>query len=337
MEKLPSISIVIPTLNCENLLKKCLESIENQDYPKNKIELLIIDGGSKDNTLKIAKQYTSKIFSNPLKTAEAGKAVGVKKAKNDLIAFIDSDNILPEKNWIKKMVKPFEDDEIIGSEPLYYTYRKTDPITTRYFALLGMNDPLCLFIGNYDRYCYITGKWTEMKVKEEDQGDYLKVELNEKQLPTIGANGFMIRRKFLKNFKDDFLFDIDLVYELVKNGKNKFAKVKVGIIHIFSSNLSVFVKKQERRIRDYEYYKNLNLRKYNWTSMNNTKLLKFVISTLLIFPLLLQVIKGFLRKQTKVWFIHPLACWLTLIIYGDNVIMSKFSKKSIMNRDILTK
>jgi len=141
-----------------------------------------------------------------------------------------------KKDWFKKMVKPFEDDEIIGSEPLYYTYRKTDPITTRYFALLGMNDPLCLFIGNYDRYCYITGKWTEMQVKQQDKGEYLQIELNEKQIPTMGANGFMIKRKLIKNFKGDYLFDIDLVYNLVKNGENKFVKVKTGILHLFSTH-----------------------------------------------------------------------------------------------------
>ncbi len=336
MKKLRSISIIIPTLNCEKALKECLHSIKNQNYPRKKIEIIIIDGGSKDDTLKISRKYTNKIFSNPLKTAEAGKAIGVKKAKNDLLAFIDSDNILPDKNWFRKMIKPFEDSEIVGSEPLYYTYREQDSITTRYFALLGMNDPLCLFIGNYDRYSYITGKWTEMKVKEEDKGDYLKVELNEKQLPTIGANGFMIKRKFLKNFNEDFIFDIDIVFDLIKNGKNKFAKVRIGVVHIFSSSLSIFVKKQERRIRDYGYYKDLKLRKYPWTSVDDLKLLKFIVYTVLIFPLILQAMKGFLRKQTRTWFVHPLACWLTLIVYGDSVITSGVSKKSIMNRNILT-
>ena len=322
MEKLPSISIVIPTLNCENLLKKCLESIENQDYPKNKIEIIIADRGSKDNTLKIARKYTSKIFSNPLKTAEAGKAVGVKKAKNDLIAFIDSDNILPEKDWIKKMVKPFEDDEIIGSEPLYYTYRKTDPITTRYFALLGMGDPLCLFIGNSDRYCYITGKWTEMQVKQQDKGEYLKIELNEKQIPTMGVNGFMIKRKFIKNFKGDYLFDIDLVYNLVKNGENKFAKVKIGIIHLFSTHFSTFFKKQNRRIKDYLYYSKLKKRGYNWSS---NKTLLFAFSTLLILPIVYQAFKGYKAKKDSAWVLHFPACFITLLIYSLNILINPFT------------
>ena len=44
----PSISILIPTLNAASVLGKSLESISNQDYPRNKIEIIIADGGSTD-------------------------------------------------------------------------------------------------------------------------------------------------------------------------------------------------------------------------------------------------------------------------------------------------
>jgi len=55
------------------------------------------------------------------------------------------------------MTEPFQDREIAGVEPLHYTYRKEDGYITRYSAMLGMNDPLCLFLGNYDRMCMVTG------------------------------------------------------------------------------------------------------------------------------------------------------------------------------------
>ena len=258
---LPTISVVIPTYNSEKTLAQCLESIKNQSY-QGEIEIIIADGGSTDRTLEIAKRYTNRILNNPLKTGEAGKAVGVKHAKGDIIALIDSDNILPTKDWLEKMVIPFEDEEIAGAEPLYYTYRRKDGYITRYCALIGMNDPLCLFIGNYDRYNLLTGKWTELKVKQEDKGEYLKIELDERAIPTIGANGFLIRREMLKRCSiGDYLFDVDVVYELVRQGYNKFAKVKVGIVHIFSGSISTFARKQRRRIKDYAYYKELGVKK----------------------------------------------------------------------------
>jgi glycosyltransferase involved in cell wall biosynthesis len=316
---LPSISIVIPTYNSEKFLPLCLQSINEQDYPKDKLEIIIVDGGSTDHTIDIAKKFgVTKILHNPLRTGEAGKALGVKVAKNEIIAFIDSDNILDRKDWFKRMVKPFEDREIAGAEPLYYSYRRGDGYITRYRALIGMNDPLCLFLGNYDRYSYLTGKWTELNVKQEDKGSYLKVELSEGVIPTIGANGFLIRREALNKCSVEYyLFDIDVIFELIKHGYNKFAKIKIGIVHIFSNSISMFVKKQRRRIKDYMYYK--ELRKYPWSSIHKVKLLKFIAYSIAIIPLFEQMVKGYLKKPDRAWLFHVLACWITLLVYAVNL------------------
>lgn len=317
----PSVSVIIPTLNSVKTIKQCLESIAGQEYSKELIEIIVVDGGSIDGTVEIAKEYTANIYPNLLKTGEAGKAAGLKFAKNDIIAFIDSDNILPDKDWLRRMIEPFVDTEIIASEPIEYTYRANDGYITRYCALLGMNDPLCLFLGNYDRYCTLTGRWTEMPHKEEDKGNYLKIELDKMRLPTIGANGFLIRRSVLEKCDiGDYLFDIDIIYELLSRsnptGSIYFAKVKTGIVHIFSGNIKTFARKQRRRVRDYLYYNKLGVRKYPWQSASKIKLLKFILSCLIFAPLLIQSIKGYVKKPDSAWFFHPVACWITLLEYG---------------------
>lgn len=307
----------MPTFNSEKTLALALDSIKLQDYPPEKVEIIIADGGSRDNTLAIAKRYTDKIFTNPLKTGEAGKAVGVKQATGEIIALIDSDNILPQNDWFTRMVEPFSDDKIVGSEPLYYTYRKEDCYITRYCAMIGMNDPICLFIGNYDRYCLLTGKWTETEIEQSDKGRYLKIGLNETQIPTIGANGFLIRKNILELCSiSEYLFDIDVIYELTLQGHRHYAKVKVGIIHIFSGTILTFVKKQRRRIKDYAYYNKLNLRKYPWGKLDKQDIFKFFAFSVLIVPLLGQVVMGLTKKRDSAWFFHIPACWLTLMIYG---------------------
>ncbi len=116
----PSVSIITPTYNSAKTLAACLESIKDQDY-RGEIEIIIADGGSTDSTLEIVKKYTDNIYPNPLKTGEAGKAAGVKHAKNEIIAFIDSDNILPSRDWLSRM-KNFRkvlSNQGVLKEPLY--------------------------------------------------------------------------------------------------------------------------------------------------------------------------------------------------------------------------
>jgi len=342
-----SVSFAIPTLNSERTLDKCLSAIQNQDY-SGSIEIIVADGGSTDRTLAIAEKYNAKIVENKLKTGEGGKAAAIKTAQNDLIALVDSDNLLPNKKWLKKMTEPFNDNQIIGSEPWKFTYREEDGIIDRYCALMGMNDPLCFFIGNYDHYNYIDQQWTRCKVNQEDEGEWLKLKLDKLNLPTMGANGAVYRREFLiSNFSGDYFFDIDFLPKIVKEkGSINYAKVKTSIIHQFSgSNFNRFYKKQHRRIRDMLARRGLNKifitpefkqRQYRWGGQSTIKfgldILKFVFSCLLIFPLIIQAIRGYLNKKSKAWFIHPIMSWITLLAYGQGTIESFFFRSEI-NRD----
>lgn len=331
---LPFISVIIPTLNSAGTISQCLESIKKQDY-SGEIEIIIADGGSTDNTTQIAKRYTDRIFNNFLKTGEAGKAIGLKYSRGDLVVFIDSDNILPHRDWLSLMVMPFnENSNIVGTEPLYYTYRKEDPYITRYCALMGMNDPLCFFIGNYDRLNLISSKWTELPVQTEDKGSYLELKIDPRYIPTMGANGFMARRELL-NFatKSDYFFDIDNVYILAQDKDSRFAKVKTGIIHIFSGNLYTFFKKQKRRIKDYTYYRHKSLRKYPWGKTSKIKLLKFILCTLTVLPLFFQSLKGWLKKRDNAWWFHIPACWITLIVYGWGIVTGLINPKEESRKD----
>ena len=345
---LPSISVVIPTLNAASVLEQCLAAIAVQDYPKELVGVIIADGGSTDATLKIAAKYGAKIYENPLKTGEAGKAVGVKKATGDLVALIDSDNFLPDSSWFKRMVDPFSDPEIVGAEPWEYTWRREDGFIDRYCALMGMNDPLCYFIGNYDRMNLLSGKWTEVNLEQKDRGDWLKVTLAGSRLQTIGANGTVLRRNFLEDVGvGDYLFDIDLLARAVaERGELKFAKVKVGIVHAFcGSDIAKFARKQRRRIRDMLFRRSVSDifvagkqggRSYQWDSGSPAgftfAIIKFILACITIVPLFYQSVKGYFRKPDWAWLAHPLLCWVTLISYVRGTIESFFSRTELSRK-----
>ena len=335
------ISIVTPTFNSMRTLEEYMQAILKQNYPHDQIELIIADGGSKDGTLEKLEEYNKKydisisVYDNPLRTAEAGKAVAVRKAEGDIVCLLDSDNIIPDKNWISRMMKPFEEDIIVASEPIRYTYRRKDSVINRYCALIGMNDPLCMFTGNYDRYCAVTGKWTEVEREEIDKGDYLSIKFREDMIPTIGANGFFMRRKeLLDNFEGDYLFDIDVLWELFKkNPELRVAKVKTGIVHLFCPDTKTFYRKQNRRIKDFLFFSDAKGRKYPWSKVSKGRIVLFALCCITIFPLLAQACVGYSRKRDlQAWAYHFVACWVTLWVYGCGVITGIF-KKEQANRD----
>lgn len=92
------ISVVVLTKNSEKFLEDCLKSIV-----KNKpSEIIIIDYGSTDRTLEISKKYTNQIYHN-VRGVAFGRQLGAEKANKDLIAYVDSDIILPE-NFFNRML-----------------------------------------------------------------------------------------------------------------------------------------------------------------------------------------------------------------------------------------
>lgn len=338
--ELPTISVCMATLNAENVLEECLQRLFEQDYPKDKIELIVGDGGSNDRTREIVNKFGGIILENPLKTGESGKAVAVKKAKNELVLILDSDNFLPDNEWLQNMIIPFEDHDIKLSEPIKYTWRKEGGYIERYSALIGMNDPICLFLGNYDRWNYLTQKWTEVPHNEVDMGGYLKIKLTEKGIPTIGANGTIFRREFLQNLNiGNYLFDVDVVAkEIAEKGEISIAKVKVGIIHTFcESSFLKFIRKQQRRIKDYTFHKKNKSRAFDWNKFelggeSSLGLIKFMLYTVLVFPLIAQSLIGYSRKRDLAWFFHIPACWTTLIVYSWGKFAGILSQKE-MKRD----
>jgi glycosyltransferase involved in cell wall biosynthesis len=108
--ELPKITFGIATLNEEKRIKICLETIVAQIYPKEKIEIIIVDGGSTDKTIEIAEKFKAKIYFNKKRLAEPGLAEAYRKATGDYMVFMAADNIVFDKYWTRKIIQPFLDD-----------------------------------------------------------------------------------------------------------------------------------------------------------------------------------------------------------------------------------
>lgn len=113
MMPLPFVSIIIPAKNEEKLLRGCISSLHQLDYPKEKIEIIIVDGLSTDNTIGVALEMGAKVINNVKQTVSPGRNIGFENAKGDLIAFTDADCIV-DTNWLSNCLKYFENDPTVA-------------------------------------------------------------------------------------------------------------------------------------------------------------------------------------------------------------------------------
>lgn len=328
------ISFIIPTLNSGTVLDHCLKSISSQNFDQNQIEILIVDGGSTDNTVSISHKYNCIIINNPLKTAESAKSLGIKSAHGQYVALVDSDNILPTHNWLKKMLLPFKNKNIIGTEPWEYTYRQSGGFIERYSALSGVNDPYALISNIYDRQNKIRKSWNGLSIKVKNYPSYQTFSINQ-PLPSIGANGTIYRRSdILKYFDSPYLIDIDLLSIIASKTTNRmFAKVKVGIIHSYcESSISKFISKQNRRVTDLYVYQSSRPKSFVSSQFWNN--IKFSFYVVLILPMLIDTVRGYLATPDPAWLFHPLACTITLYIYGINTIKYRLGLLTPIDRSV---
>ena len=116
------VSIIIPVYNSEKYISKCLDSVINQTY-KN-IEILVINDGSKDNSINILSEYEKKdsriiVIDKENEGVAKTRNMGIKKATGEYIMFIDNDDFV-DSDYVETYLKNTDYDIVIGS------YKRTD-------------------------------------------------------------------------------------------------------------------------------------------------------------------------------------------------------------------
>lgn len=131
MKILPTFSIITVTLNSEKTIKSTIESVVSQDYPN--IEFIIIDGGSRDNTIPIIKKYEKNIS---YWVSESDNGIfdamnkGIHVAHGDYVIFIGSDDVLLENsisNFFRVIEYKIIDQLIVCSVAIKGTVRNSIP------------------------------------------------------------------------------------------------------------------------------------------------------------------------------------------------------------------
>jgi glycosyltransferase involved in cell wall biosynthesis len=100
----PTLTVVIPVRNDAVALRRCLRALSWQALPAD--EVLVVDNGSTDDTVEVARQFGARVVSEPIPGIPTASATGYDNAGGDLIARLDADS-LPHPRWVERVHESF--------------------------------------------------------------------------------------------------------------------------------------------------------------------------------------------------------------------------------------
>ncbi|CAN5789357.1 hypothetical protein BH24GEM1_BH24GEM1_21320 [soil metagenome] len=171
---LPSISIVIPTYSRPKQLAVCLQSLSMLDYPRDRLEVIVVDDGGETPLDSVVAPFRSALTLSLLRQPNAGpgaaRNAGAERARGEYLAFTD-DDCLPEPGWLAEMVRALSQarEGMVGGTTInaapnlyattsqlivdvVYRHYNADPLTARFVASNNMALPARGFreIGGFD-------------------------------------------------------------------------------------------------------------------------------------------------------------------------------------------
>lgn len=125
----PTISIIIPVRNRPREIQACLKSLLDLVYPRERLEIIVVDDASRDDTVEAASRYPVKVIAlSEHQQASCCRNIAARQAKGDILAFIDSD-CLAHPCWLNELVVVFEDPVVAavgGLVDAYHTDKQLD-------------------------------------------------------------------------------------------------------------------------------------------------------------------------------------------------------------------
>ena len=196
----PKFSIIVPTKDEEVVIGRCLNGLLDLDYPKDKLEIIIVDGNSTDGTGKVCSEFSAKypqIFKVINEKESKGKPAALNLAlpyvTGEIVGTFDADS-LPDKEVLRKVASYFNDKQVMAVQGRTTSLNEKKNILTRvaameekawYQALLSGREKLHLFVPLNGSCQFIRrnvmeelGGWNETSLTEDVE---LAVRLVEKK------------------------------------------------------------------------------------------------------------------------------------------------------------
>lgn len=328
-------SIIMPTYNSEKTILKSLNSINNQDFSKEQLEVLVIDGGSSDKTIKIAKSFNFvKIIDNPERIPEYAKMYGIQKAKGQYVVKMDSDEEFINNDTLSKRYKIFKENptchlilanQLMVPKELCYKY-----IASEYANAIG--DPFTFFMYRPKKTIFDSFKYNIREV----QGNTARFVFADDELRPIADGGtttfdlYYLRRHSLIDTNN--IHDImSITDKILDKSKCCFCDSEDKIKHNSAVTLQSFIKKIKFRVVN-NVFSSKDAGFSNRRVSKNKKKFLFPIYSFLLIPSFIDAIKLSVNYKSLSFMLHPLYCILTTLYIAKYMVLKVFGK-NISNKE----
>lgn len=327
-------SIIIPTYNSASTLKATLDSIKSQSIDKNLLQVLLLDGGSTDKTIEIAKKYDFvSICDNPDRLPEYAKMRGAQQAVGKFLIKMDSDEVFCSKHSLENRLCAFEqfpEAHLLVADRMVTPNEKSSRyISSVYSTAVG--DPFTFFMYRPKTSTHQT--FSKNIIKRTNNVVLFKFSEKDKR-PIADGGTTTINLDFIKSKKIiDFhsLADISSMSDKVMD-RSPFCLciIKDDIFHNNQITFKRYIEKLKFRVINNVFGSADSGFSNRKISGNGKKFLFPIYSVSILFPLF-DAIRLSFRLKSCSFLLHPVYCVITTFFIGKYLVL-KLTGKEIKNK-----
>lgn len=211
----PFVSIVIPVYNAQDTIEAVINACLKQEYPKQKLEIIVVDDGSTDRTREVVKRFAVKYIYQERGGPAKARNKGWRESVGDIICFTDSDCI-PSRDWVFSLISKF--------------IRQDIGVVCGSYEIINKEGLLVDCI------------WREIKYRHSLMPDFVR---------SFGSYNFSAKKEVLEKvggFNESYTSasgeDNDLAYKILKAGFKIYFERSIKVRHYFPKELSRYLYEQ---------------------------------------------------------------------------------------------
>lgn len=309
-DKLPLVSVIIATYNSSAVLDRTLSALRRQDYPQDRLEVITVDGGSKDDTLEIAQKYNCIIKNNPKKDPVSAKMIGNNSSNGRYIVTLDHDEVLTNSHSIyNKVAAMMENPQCKVAFCTGYKRPLDYPGLNQYISEYG--DPFSLFIYRFSKdWKYFTHNMAKKAALVTERDEYTVFSFRNNRpnvIIELCCLATMIDRDYFSQIAD-FLNKpevmVHMFYKMLAHGENQVIVLKNDpIVHYSVDSLYAYLPKLRWRIINNVHYADRASQGYTGRSELGSKWSRIkkylfpIYSFSIIIPLIDSIVMSVKRKN----------------------------------------